>query len=209
MANDDTIRARGGLLPVQFPFGNFKKEYYRLTTSTAADNNYFFGMPVDLDANGNAVSIELTTSGNFLLGSVIGFADVNLAALPSAMETTAAGPYLPGNTAAFALVADDPNQEFIIQEDTGGTALALADVGLNANMVYRSSSGDTTTGYATAELDASSAGSGTGGVLQIKQIARNMNSDGTQNAVGDYAKWVVRIVRHRPGNANIQGGQPV
>jgi len=208
MANDDSIRARGGLLPVQFPFGNFKKEYYRLTTGVAAAN-IFIGMPVDLDANGRAVPIELTTSGNYLLGSVVGFADTNLEALPSAMETTQAGAYLPGNTDAFVLVADDPNQEFVIQEDTGGTALALADVGLNANMVYRSSSGDTITGYATAELDASSAGTGTGGVLIIKQLARNMNSDGTQNAVGDYAKWVVRIARHRHNAAQFQGGQPI
>ena len=210
MANDDQIRARGGLLPVQYPFGNFKKEYYRLTTGVAAAN-IFIGMPVDLDANGRAAAFDVTASNNLLLGSVVGFADTNLEALPSAMETTTAGAYLPGNTDAFVLVADDPNQEFIIQEDTGGTALALVDVGLNANLVYRSSSGDTTTGYTTAELDASSAGTGTGGILIIKQIARNMNSDGTQNAVGDYAKWVVKIARHRLSIAAApsQGGNAI
>lgn len=208
MANDDSVRSRGGLLPVQFPFGNFKKEYYRLTTGVAACN-IFIGMPVDLDATGRAIPIELTTSGNYLLGSVVGFADTNLEALPSAMETTNAGAYLPGNTDAFVLVATDPNQDFILQEDTGGTALTLSEVGNNANMVYRSTSGDTTTGYATVELDRSSAGTGTGGVLVIKQLGRQMNSDGTQNGVGNYGKWVVGIARHRFGNAQFQGGQPI
>lgn len=196
MANDDLIRARGGLLPVDYPFGNFKKTYYRLTTGAAA-MNIFIGTPVDLDATGRAATIELTGSNNTLLGSVVGFLDTNLEALPSAMETTTAGAYLPGNTDAYVLVADDPMQDFILQEDTGGSALTLSEVGNNANMIYRSSSGDTTTGYATAELDRSSAGTGTGGVLMIKQLHRMMNSDGTPNAVGNYGKWIVRIVRHR------------
>lgn len=196
MANDDAIRARGGLLPVDFPFGNFKKQYYRLTTGASAVN-VFIGMPVDLDANGRAVPIELTTSNNTLLGTVVGFIDTNMEALPTAMETTQAGAYLPGNTDAYVLVCDDPQQEFVLQEDTGGSALTESNVGNNANMLYRSTSGDTTTGYATAELDRSSAGTGTGGLLMIKGLHRQMNSDGTQNSAGNYGKWIVRIVRHR------------
>lgn len=196
MANDDVVAARGGLLPVEYPFGNYKKGYYRLTTGAAAANIYL-GMPVDLDANGRAAVVEVTASNNALLGSVVGFLDTDFNALPTSQETTTAAPYLPGNTDAIVIVADDPQQDFIIQEDTGGTALALADIGLNANLVYRSSSGNNTTGYTTCELDASSAGTGTGGVLMVKNLAFQMNSDGTRNAVGDYAKWIVRIVRHR------------
>lgn len=197
MANDDNVKARGGLLPVDFPHGNFKKQYYLLTTGAAA-LNVFIGMPVDLDANGRATpNIEWTNSNNTCLGTIVGFADTNFAALPTAMETTQAGAYLPGNTDAYVLVADDPNQDFVIQEDTGGTALTASEVGNNANPVFRATSGDTTTGYATLELDRSSAGTGTGGILLLKGVHRYMNSDGTNNAPGNYAKWIVRIVRHR------------
>jgi len=197
MPNDDTIAARGGILPVGYPFGNFKKSVYRLTTGAAAAN-VFIGALVDLTAGGEAgFAFDWTASNNAVLGPVVGFTDTDYAALPTAMETTTAGPYLPGNTNAYVIVCDDPMQDFVIQEDTGGTALALADIGLNANPIFRSSSGNTTTGYSTLELDASSVGSGTGGILMIKGISLNMNSDGTRNAVGDYAKWIVRLVRHR------------
>ena len=211
MANDDAIRARGGLLPVEFPFGNYKKGYYRLTTGVAADNVYL-GMPVDLDANGRVTTaVAIATSATTLLGSVVGFADTNLEALPSTMESLTAGPYLPGNTDAYVLVANDPNQVFVLQEDTGGTALAETNIGNSATMTYRSSSGDTTTGYSTIELDRSSAGTGTGGNLLIQNLGQNMNSDGTRNAVGNYGKWEVRIINHRLASAvgQFQGGNPI
>lgn len=212
MANDDQIRARGGLLPVSFPFGAIKKSYYRLTSGTTAADNFFIGQPVDLDNTGSVTTaVAIATSGTTILGSIIGFADEAREALPSVMETTNAGAYLPGGNAAYVLVADDPNQEFVLQEDTGGAALTLSNIGNSATMTYRSSSGDTTTGYSTIELDRSSAGTGTGGNLIITGLADNMNSDGTRNAVGNYGKWKVRISNHRLSQAGplFQGGAPI
>lgn len=212
MANDDVIRARGGLLPVGYPFGAYKKSYYRLTSGTTAADNFFIGQPVDLDNTGQATTVvAIATSATTILGSIVGFLDANREALPSVMETTTAGAYLPGGNAAYVLVADDPNQVFVLQEDTGGSALTLSNIGNSATMTYRSSSGDTTTGYATIELDRSSAGTGTGGNLLIKGLAENMNSDGTRNAVGNYGKWEVIITNHRLSQAiaQFQGGAPV
>lgn len=210
MANDDVIRARGGLLPVQYPFGAFKKSYYRLTTGVAAAN-IFIGMPVDLDTNGRAVPWAGPVANLSLLGTIVGFADTDGAALPSAMETTTAGAFLPGNTDAYVMIADDPNQEFFLQEDTGGAVLTEASIGNTFDLIYRSSSGDTTTGYATVELDRSTAGTGTGGIVQLVNLGRNMNSDGTINSFGNFAKCVVRIARHRNSNAaaTAQGGNPI
>lgn len=212
MANDDQIRARGGLLPVGFPFGNFKKTYYRLTTASAVADSVFIGMPVDLDSNGRVTTaVALAASGTVLLGSIVGFLDSNHEALPVAMETTQAGPFLPGAADAFVLVADDPNQIFVLQEDTGGAVLTASNVGNSATMTYRSTSGDTTTGYATIELDRSSAGTGTGGNILIQSVALNMNSDGTRNAPGNFGRYEVRIINHRLSNtiAQFQGGTPV
>ena len=197
MANDDAIAARGGVLPVDFPNGNFKRTLYRLTTGAAAAN-VFIGSLVDLDANGRAsFAFNWAASSNTVIGPVVGFVDTSYAALPTAMETTTAGPYLPGNTDAYVFVCDDPMQDFVIQEDTGGSALAETNIGNNATPIFRSSSGNTTTGYSTLELDRSSAGTGTGGTMMIKGIHRHINSDGTQNAAGNYCKWIVRLVSHR------------
>lgn len=197
MANDDTIRARGGLLPVDFPNGSFKKTYYRLTTSAAAA--VFYGQPMAADANGRVVPLALANSSVVCIGPVVGFLDTNYEALPSVMETTTAGAHLPANTDAWVAICDDINQDFVCQEDTGGSALTASNVFNNAAMIYRTSSGDTTTGYSTAELDRSAAGTGTGGFLMIKQVHRHMNSDGTANAPGNYCKWIVRIINHQFG----------
>lgn len=195
MANDDTIRARGGLLPVDYPFGSFKKTYYRLTTSAAA--GVYLGQPMAADNAGGVSTLALANSSAACIGSVVGFLDTNMEALPSAMETTQAGAYLPANTDAYVAIADDPMQDFVVQEDTGGSALTTSNVFNNAAMIYRSDSGDTTTGYSTAELDRSSCGTGTGGFLMLKAVHRYMNSDGTQNSPGNYCKWIVRITNHQ------------
>jgi len=204
MANDDQIRARGGLLPVDYPTGNFRKTYYRLTTSAAA--GVYLGQPMAADNGGRVTTLALANSSAVCIGSVVGFADTNLEALPSAMETTQAGAYLPANTDAYVAICDDPNQDFMVQEDTGGSALTVADVFGNAAMIYRTSSGDTTTGYSTAELDRSSVGTGTGGFLMLKAVHRQMNSDGTANAPGNYCKWIVRITNHQFATLTAPGG---
>lgn len=198
MANDDSIRSRGGLLPVNFPHGAFKKQYYRLTTSAAA--NVFLGQPMAANAAGTVATLALANSSQVCIGPVVGFIDTNYAALPTLMETTIAAPYLPANTDSYVLICDDPQQDFMVQENTSGTALTVSNVFNNATMTYRTSSGDTTTGYATAELDRPSAGTGTGGWLMLKGIHRQINSDGSVNAPGNYCKWIVKIVSHQFGN---------
>lgn len=196
MANDDWITARGGLLPLQYPFGNYRKNFYRLTTG-GATVNVFLGMPVDLDSNGGAVPITIG-SNNRAIGSVVGFADTDRAALPSGMLSLTAGAYLPGNTDAYVLVADDPAQEFVVQENTGGTALTASEAGNGCWVAYRSSSGNTTTGYTTLELSRANVSTGTDGLLLlVRPLEGPINSDGTVNAPGNYCKWVSRIMNHR------------
>lgn len=201
MANDDSANARGGLLPLNYPFGNYRKNYYRLTTSAVA---VYIGQPMDLDTNGQATSASSSTANTLILGPVVGFAaDANgKQALPDEMLKVTAGAYLPGLTNAYVCIADDPNQLFVIQEATGGTALTTATIGSQAHFTYeRSTSGSTITGYSHAELNAVTAGAtnGSSGALTIVKLHDNMNSDGTFNALGDYAKWVVRISNHRFG----------
>lgn len=153
------------------------------------------------DANGRVAPLALANSGAVCIGPVVGFLDTDLNALPTGMESLTQGAYLPANTDAYVAICDDPFQDFVCQEDTGGSALAETNIFNNAAMIYRTSSGDTTTGHSTAELDRSSAGTGTGGFLMIKGLLPQMNSDGTRNAWGNYSKVVVRITSHQFGSA--------
>ena len=199
MANDDVVAARGGLLPVEYPFGAFRKNYYRLTTSAVA---VYLGQPMDMDTNGQVVSASAGTAGTErILGPVIGFAadQAGKPALPSSMLRVDAGPYLPAQTNAYVLIADDPNQIFVIQEATGATQLTSANIGNCGTFQYRTSSGNTTTGYATCELEPIQIAATNSGAIQVIQLTDQLNSDGTYNALGQYAKWKVRIQGHRLG----------
>ena len=196
MANDDTIAARGGLLPVQYPYGNYRRTLYKLTTSATAA--VFIGQPMDLDNNGKVVPAE-TANATSSIGPVLGFTDTNKAGLPSGMDSLTQGGYLPANKDAYCVVADDPDQLFQIQEDTGGSALTQSSVGNTLNFVPRTSSGNTTTGYSTFEADRSSVVGTDSGQLMIVGLVDVMNSDGTKNGFGNYAKLLVRNNWHRYG----------
>lgn len=193
MANDNQIGVRGGLLPVQYPYGNFRRSLYKLTTSAAAE--IFIGQPMTLDANGQA-AICATVSNSALLGPVLGFVDTNKAGLPTNLTDFAQNGYLDANIDTFVVIADDPGQLFQIQEDSGGTALTQAGVGARANIIYDTASGSTTTGRSTAQLDASTIAANTGGHLQVVGLIDFMNADGTANDFGDYSKLMVRIANH-------------
>ena len=200
MANDDQASAIGGLRPSMQPYGTIKRSYYKLTTSASAA--VYIGQPIDLDGSGQAtVATVGTANGLFLVGAVLGFARDSRGkhGLPNEMSLITQGAYLPANTDAYVCVADDPNQEFIIQE--GSASIAALVAGVQGNTVgfsyLKATSGDTVTGTSLAEITPVGALASTMGSLRIVALADNMNSDGSNNAVGIYAKWRVRIQNHR------------
>ena len=108
-------------------------------------------------------------------------------------------PYWPGNpgvqtgSTVSALVIDDPNVVFTIQETNGsgvaGTPLALADRGLNANFLY--TAGSTATGQSAVSLNNATEASTDSLNLKIMQLDPTPG-----NAVGAYANWLVTINAH-------------
>lgn len=210
MANDDIIQARGGLLPVEYPYGNFRRNWYRLTTSASA---VFFGQPMDLDANGQVIPATTGTGTtiNRILGPVIAFADdaygppVAGGGLPAGMLSLTAGPNLPASTNAWCLIADDPDQLFQIQANTDAT-MTTANLADLCTFTYRTSSGNTTTGFSTCEASVLSMAAAASGNLQVVGLIPLRNSDGTVNNVGNYAKLRVRITQHRLGGAPLGAG---
>ena len=108
--------------------------------------------------------------------------------------------YWPGNPGVLtgstveAMVIDDPNTVFSIQETSGtgtaGTPLALADVGLNANFLY--TAGSTATGTSAVSLN--NASEATTDTLNLKILGLDPTPG---NAVGNFANWFVTLNNHR------------
>jgi hypothetical protein len=102
------------------------------------------------------------------------------------------------STNRIALVVDDPNVVFEIQEISGGTALTAAEVGLNANVVV--GSGSATTGMSAAELSNST--EATTADLDLKIMGM---SPRTGNNLGEHCKWLVLINTHSFGGRSELG----
>lgn len=199
MANDDYIPGRGGLLPVEFYTGNYRKNYYKVLTSATV--GVYIGQPMDVDGNGNAFPAQANSAGvSFIAGPATGFTDLTKGALPAAMLLLTAGPFLPANTDAYVQIADDPDQVFYIQVGTDSTALGTAGIGGTSTFYFRATSGSNTTGYSTAELSSNLFSTANSGSLQIMGGMDYKNSDGTTNDLAsNYAKVRVRIQAHRFG----------
>jgi hypothetical protein len=107
--------------------------------------------------------------------------------------------FWPGNPGVLtgstveALVIDDPNTVFSVQETSGtgtaGTPIALADRGLNINFLY--TAGSTATGSSAVSINnASEADTST---LNCKILQLDPTPG---NAVGAFANWLVVLNNH-------------
>lgn len=145
-----------GLRPVRYlngaPWNGQVQRYLIPSTDGTA---YFIGDPVtlagDAGASGSYVNgiptggmptVSIGLAGATCVGVIVGF-ELNPAGLDAIHRAA--------SIARVALVADDPNTIFHIQEVNSGTAFTSAEVGLNANFV--SASGSTVTGYSAYTLD--------------------------------------------------------
>lgn len=88
----------------------------------------------------------------------------------------------------YGFLPDDPNQLYAIQEDSVGGAIAAATGGFaNGNLV--AGSGSTATGFSGWQLDSSTVASGNP-TFQLRVLGLMRGPD---NALGNFAVWVVRI----------------
>ena len=202
MANPDAPR---GITPISNknggPYNGATRPYY-------VDDGYatdlFIGDPVVRVSSGsNDVSIEKPGGGTFPIGTlpvvergaaggpftgvVIGFL-----ADPDDLKTI----YGKANTHRVALVADDPNLLFTIQEVSDGTALTAADVGLNASV--RVASGSAVTGLSGFELDNTTEATTASLELRIIGLVNEPN-----NAIGLNANWLIALNNHTEDNSGV------
>ena len=187
MANKSKIC---GLRPINQPYGNIRCNYYQAATGVA----FYMFQPVDLDSNGRVV-VATASNATLILGSIVGMAD-DAFGPPSNSYSG----YIPANPTAVnsaglvnILVSDDPEQMYLMEEETGGgSQLSATHVGNAVSFTYTASTGNTMSGVANACIDASTVATTTDNTLRlIKKLDR------LDNDYGAYCKWIVKINRHR------------
>lgn len=146
------------------------------------------------DANG-VPGIALAAATGAIRGVIVGLGTAEgLIANPANLYST----IRPASDAAawYALVIDDPDVIFEVQEIGTGTALTADAVGLNTNLVV-----GTNNGYTSGWL-LDNATEATTSTLQVRLMGLVRRPD---NAFGAYAKWLVKINNHelRAGTAGV------
>lgn len=203
MANDQGKSY--GAFPIMNPQSPPVTMPYRVETSTTLQ--YFRGQFVVVNSNGRIEPVAAGVSGNTVsLGVILNFLDLNQAGIPSGMTSLSQGGFLPAATDAFAEVIFDPQQLYLMEEITGGTAISVNSIGLGVGFTYIATTGNTTTGFATSVLNNVGLTANTSNMLQLMNVYNITNNDGTVNAPGASCKWIVRIQRH--SNANVNNPSP-
>ena len=96
--------------------------------------------------------------------------------------------YVPALTAMYVAVVDDEGVIFEIQEDSVAGSIPITAVGNNADIV--ATAGSTVTGQSGMVLDSSDV------VATSQQLRILRLADRPDNALGNYAKWLVLINEH-------------
>jgi hypothetical protein len=154
----------------------------------------YIGDPVISSGTSDSLGIQgiaIANTTGALRGVIAGLGRYpNLLANPSNLDIT----YRPASDANvwYALVVDDPNVLFEVQEESNGTQLAAADCGLNT--ISKSGTGS---GSMSGWMIPSSTGAtpATTATLQLRLFGLAQYPANT-NTFGAYAKWLVQINVH-------------
>ena len=181
-----------GLTPVAHLIsGQFNGQGNIYQIAAADTNGYAIGDPVVSSGSGDAngvAGITIATNSGAIRGVILGLAPGPYGPLVNALTpNTTPRPAAAQSTDWYALVADDPNIVFSIQEVSGGTQLAAADIGTNTPL-----SAGSNNGYISGWQLANS-GKGTTSTIQMRLLGLVQAND---NAFGAYAKWLVKINNH-------------
>ena len=186
-----------GFSPVQYLNGSPWNGQARIYSIAAAYTTaLYIGDPVKssgtADANG-VPGIVLGATTGALRGVIVGLGSAEgLIANPKNLDIT----YRPAAAQAtdwYAMVVDNPDVLFEVQENANGTALAATEIGLNTISVSGTGSGFVSGWMLASATDATPAATAT---LQLKLMGLVRRQ---QNAFGAYAKHLVKINVHELG----------
>ncbi len=134
-----------------------------------------------------AITEETGASGT-ILGAVLCLFDenmfpVNRIAASEAGDSTVAG---------YALVADDPNQEYLIQEDGDTSSIQVADIGLNCDLVSTSTPIAYNNYRSTMELDSNTIANTSTLAVHVLGVHPD-DTISSAGAAGNYARFIVKL----------------
>lgn len=193
-----------GFSPVQYLNGSPWNGQARIYSIAAAYTTaLYIGDPVKssgtADANG-VPGIVLGATTGALRGVIVGLGSAEgLIANPKNLDIT----YRPAAAQAtdwYAMVVDDPQVLFEVQENANGTALAATEIGLNTISVSGTGSGFVSGWMLASATDATPATTAT---LQLRLMGLVRRQ---QNAFGAYAKHLVKINVHELGTGTGAAG---
>ena len=130
------------------------------------------------DCAGMATVSKATASDTTLVGAVVGFS-------PKQTDLNLSGIYRAASENRIAYVSDDPNTIYEMQEDSVGNNMDADMVGLSTDII--TGTGSNTTGISGQMIDSSDTGTA-GGQMKILGLSKRVD-----NAIGQYAKWLVKI----------------
>jgi hypothetical protein len=189
MANRD---APSGCRVVGSKSGYHEGQLTRMAILAADTTATFVGDIVKIsgtaDADGVA-SIAQAAAGDTPIGIVVGF---------DPDGTNLELKHRQASTLRYAWVNTDPNVLFEIQEDSDAGALAITNVGQNADVVV--GAGSTVSGLSAMELDSSTAATTSTLVLHIESLVPRED-----NAIGNQAKWLCSFNVHQNGSVGVAG----
>lgn len=173
MANSDRPR---GAIPVGTISGSPINGNIRKYSVVVGASDIFRGDFVKLESDGK-VDVASAGTGNPILGVMVGVV----------VDRSKANSEHPGysDQAGEILVCVGNDVLYEVQEDNAVSDLALSNIGNNVALV--ATAGSTTTGMSKQELDSDSATAATEQLRIVDLIQRE------DNAIGSFAKWLVRI----------------
>jgi hypothetical protein len=182
----------GGLKPVSYLNGAPYTGQARLYSVPVSSAAMYIGDPVTLsgsaDTNGLA-GISIGVAGSAVIGVVVGFvvAPPGVSLVATNIDLTVRSIPVSSTVVQYALVADDPNLIFEIQ-DGQTVPTAVTDIGQNTNFLIAAGA---TTYSDSGTVTAATLTAGTTSNLKLMGFTQRID-----NAVGQYAKLLVKINNH-------------
>ena len=129
-------------------------------------------------------------SDPFILGSVIGVYDENMAPVKYIAVAETGDDVVAG----YVLVADHPEQLFLVQEDGETNAITASEIGFNCDLISVAlCAGNTETGISTMELDSNSAVADA--AIQFK-LLKPHEDDTPADDTNHWCRWIVQANEH-------------
>jgi hypothetical protein len=170
------------------PYNGATRTYYVPASNPTA---LFIGDPVTTVTNssdGNGVqTVQIATAGasGTILGAFQGITN-NAGQRVITLQQTAT-PYLPAGVAAYVHVCDDPDTLYLVQEDSAASAFMVSGAS-GRNGLMLAGTGSTLTSNSGWTMQSASLATTAAHQLRIVQLLQQPD-----NAIGVYAKWLVKI----------------